>query len=196
MRSANFPRSSAKYSKLESWRVAASASFWRKRCERQCLLVAKALGGASPAPAIAGHSRRGCEERGTQFEEEMNLFSGPPSDRDFHRSWRRISDASVELAAVDSVRMAAGYLQAGYRIAGSLPDSVRTLGRRVWPRSLQIAAVNRGMLGAHDARGARESPPKNALTVRCLRSFNQGNQRVGKFLLIGLLAERRWRNGD
>jgi hypothetical protein len=92
--------------------------------------------------------------------------------------------------------MAAGYLQAGYRIAGSLPDSVRTLGRRVWPRSLQIAAVNRGMLGAHDARGARESPPKNALTVRCLRSFNQGNQRVGKFLLIGLLAERRWRNGD
>src|SRR5882724_3001461 len=94
-------------------------------------------------------------------------FSGPTSatsDGAFHLAWRRTCHASLELAAADAVRMAANYLLAGYRTAGSLPDSVRKL---EWRRSsLQIRAENGRALGTDDARGAREVPPEYALTWR------------------------------
>ncbi len=41
MRSANFPRSSAKYSKLKSWRVAASASFGENGANVNAFLLQK-----------------------------------------------------------------------------------------------------------------------------------------------------------
>src|ERR1017187_1740247 len=114
-------------------------------------------------------------------------FPGPTDDRDFHRDWRRSRAASVELAAADVVRMAANYLLAGCRTAGSLPDSVRR--RRLWwswLSSLQFSAANGRPLGADDARGAREVPTGYALTLRRLWSANQRNQGAG-------LMVPRWR---
>src|SRR6266446_4079129 len=104
-------------------------------------------------------------------------FSGPASatrDRAFHLDWRRTCHASLELAAADAVRMAANYLLASYRAAGSLPDSVRRL---EWRRSsLQIRAANGRALGADDARGAREVPTEYALTWRRPWGASQRNQ--------------------
>src|ERR1700730_12459240 len=104
-------------------------------------------------------------------------FSGPTGYRDFHRAWRRTRAAPVELAAADVVRMAANYLLAGSRTAGSLPDSVWRLWWS-WLSSLQFSAANGRALGADDARGAREVPPGDALTLQRLWSANQRNQRA------------------
>src|SRR5580692_12430440 len=110
-------------------------------------------------------------------------FSGPTSntgDPAFHLDWWGTRHASLELAAADVVRMAANYLLAGCRIAGSMPDSVRRLEWwQSWP-SLQYAATNRPAhgraLGEDDARGARGVPPKLARPLRRLCSANQRNQ--------------------
>src|SRR6266404_7486471 len=105
-------------------------------------------------------------------------FSGPTSatsDGPFHLDWRRTGHASLELAAADAVRMAADYLLAGCRTAGSLPDSVRRL-EWSWQSTLQYAAAHGPAhgraLGADDARGAREVPPELALSLRRLCSAN------------------------
>src|ERR1700676_981947 len=105
-------------------------------------------------------------------------FPGPAAGRDFHRDWRRSGAASMELAAAGVVRMAANYLLAGCRTAGSLPDSVW---RQRWARlsSLQFSEANVRALGTDDARGAREVPPGHALTVRGLWSARRWNQGGG-----------------
>src|SRR6267378_780030 len=93
--------------------------------------------------------------------------SGPTSatrDGAFHLAWRRTGHASLELAAADAVRVAANYLLAGCRTAGSLPDPVR--GLEWWRSSLQTWAADGRALGADDGRGTREVPPGWALTLR------------------------------
>src|SRR5207247_6134715 len=106
----------------------------RTRRKRQHSTLAQALRGAASARKVAKHLRRVLEDvtrsgktRNTQHEKETDLDSTTGDHRDggLHRNWRRTGDASVELAAADVVRMAANYLLAGCRTAGSVPDSVR-----------------------------------------------------------------------
>src|SRR5271157_3365026 len=97
------------------------------------------------------------------------VFYCPTVDRAFHRDWRRIGEAPVELAAAGVVRMAANHVLAGPRTAASLPDSVRRPWRS-WFWWIQFSAANERALGPDDARGAREVPPKLARTLRRLRS--------------------------
>src|SRR5580693_9169989 len=106
-------------------------------------------------------------------------LSGPISgtrNGAFCLAWWRAGHASLELAAAFAVRMAANYLLASLRTAGSVPDTVRWLGRSSW-LSLQYAAANfpthGRALGTDDAGGAREVPPELALTLRRLSSTNQ-----------------------
>ena len=74
--------------------------------------------------------------------------------------WRRSGDAFVELESAGVVRMAANYLLAGSRTAGSLPDSVRRLWYAcAWLSSLQFSAANGRALGADDAGGTGKIPP-------------------------------------
>src|ERR1700722_6554351 len=105
-------------------------------------------------------------------------FPGPAAGRHFYRYWRRSSAASMELTAAGVVRMAANYLLAGRRTAGSLPDSLRRQ-RRGRVSSLQFSEANVRALETDDARGAREVPPGDALTLRRLWSARQWDQGVG-----------------
>lgn len=81
------------------------------------------------------------------------------TDRYFRGNWRRTGAASLELAAALVVWMAANYVLASHRPAGSVPDSVR---RIWWPgiASLEFPAANGRTLGADDAGGAREISPR------------------------------------
>src|ERR1035438_8049921 len=101
--------------------------------------------------------------------------AGDSGDAAIYRHRRRNSAATVELAATGVVRMAANYLLAGSRTAGSLPDSVRRLWWS-WLSSLQFPAGNGRALGTHDARGAGEVPTGYALALRRLWSANRWNQ--------------------
>src|ERR1700720_3590803 len=115
-------------------------------------------------------------------------FSGPISctrDGAFRLAWRRTGDASLELADAASLRMAPDYFLAGFRIAGSLPNSVRKLG---WPRpALQYAPANARAhgraLGENDTRGERKVPPELARTLRQFRGASR------RFQEVGLMAE-------
>src|SRR5207244_13639910 len=85
------------------------------------------------------------------------------------RNRRRTGYASGELESADVVRIAANYLLAGCRTAGSVPDSVR---RRYWSllSSLQFSAANGRTLATDDARGARQVPPRLPRTLRPIRA--------------------------
>src|SRR5271154_2629546 len=106
-----------------------------------------------------------------------DYFSGADSNRAFHSDRRRTDNASVELAAAAAVRMAAGHLLAGFRIAGALPDFIRG---REWPRlwPLQFPPAHLRALRSDDARRAREIPPGRALALGRRRSANRRNERA------------------
>src|ERR1035438_8365566 len=75
--------------------------------------------------------------------------------------------------------MAADYLLAGSRTAGSLPDSLREPGRRRrWQQSLQMRPAKLRVLGADDAGRARGFPPEDAFAPRRLRRACQREQRA------------------
>src|SRR5258706_3829176 len=68
------------------------------------------------------------EQQTEEIEEtDLDSSSGDRGDGGLHRDWRKRRYASVELAGAGVVRIAAGYLLAGYRTAGSLPNSFRRL---------------------------------------------------------------------
>src|SRR6266496_6051007 len=85
------------------------------------------------------------DERETDETDETddNSATGDPGDGDLHLYRRRSGYAFVELAGANVIRVAANYLLAGDRIAGSLPNSVR----RLWPWwrwASQFASANGG----------------------------------------------------
>ena len=91
--------------------------------------------------------------------------AGDPGDSGVYRDRRRISHASVELAAAAPLRLAADYLLASGWNSGAMPDSLR----RIWTsrfRPFQIPSPHGRTLGAHDPGRAGTIPARNARRLR------------------------------
>src|SRR5207253_636443 len=102
---------------------------------------------------------------------DLASSSGDRRNHPIYFHWRRARNASLELAATATVRLAPNYLLAGARTVASLPDSVRRLGR-FWGRERAHASSHEGRhggenggthertVGKDDAGGTRKIPPR------------------------------------